>query len=107
MLNFVEVLLLALELGAALLVGYLLLLTAAAWRAPRNTPEVGTTASRFLVLIPAHNEERLLPGLLASLARLYYPAEQVRVHVIADNCSDQTVPIARGAGVAVHERHDL
>jgi cellulose synthase/poly-beta-1,6-N-acetylglucosamine synthase-like glycosyltransferase len=106
MLNFVEVLLLALEMGAALLVGYLLLLTGAAMRAPRNTPDIGTTASRFLVLIPAHNEERLLPGLLASLARLYYPAEYFRVHVIADNCSDQTAAIARAAGVMVHERRD-
>src|SRR5579859_2295128 len=107
MLPIVEVLLLALELSAALLVGYLLLLTGAALQAPRSTPDIGTTASRFLILIPAHNEERLLPGLLASLARLYYPPEHVHVHVVADNCFDKTVAIARAAGVTVHERRDV
>jgi len=107
MLILVEVLLLAVELGTAVLVGYLLLLTGAALRAPRSTPGIETIASRFLVLIPAHNEERLLPGLLASLTRLYYPAEHVHVHVIADNCTDQTAPCARAAGVAVHERCDM
>lgn len=53
------------------------------------------------VLIPAHNEEAPLPLTLASLAtQSHRPA---RVIVVADNCSDDTVEIARAAGVEVFE----
>ncbi|MCH8559582.1 glycosyltransferase family 2 protein [Nesterenkonia sp. DZ6] len=53
------------------------------------------------VLIPAHNEEASLPLTLSSLAaQSHRPA---RVIVVADNCSDDTVEIARAAGVEVFE----
>jgi cellulose synthase/poly-beta-1,6-N-acetylglucosamine synthase-like glycosyltransferase len=53
------------------------------------------------VLIPAHNEEASLPATLASLqAQSLRPA---RVIVVADNCTDRTVEIARAAGVEVFE----
>ncbi len=85
--------------------GYLLLLTLAAFRAPRSTPpRVGAPTSRFLLLIPAHNEARLLPSMLANLHALDYPAELYQIHVIADNCEDATAQIAREAGAVVHER---
>ena len=54
-------LLLLFQLLLAALVGYLLLLTIAAFRAPRQTPLAAEPQHRFLILIPAHNEERLLP----------------------------------------------
>src|SRR5437868_15412078 len=54
---------------------------------------------RFLFLIPAHNEELLLPACLESLRRLRYPVERFGIVVIADNCHDRTVAIARDAGV--------
>jgi cellulose synthase/poly-beta-1,6-N-acetylglucosamine synthase-like glycosyltransferase len=57
------------------------------------------------VLVPAHNEaagiERTIESILAQTA----PGD--RVVVIADNCSDETAPIARACGVEVVERHDL
>jgi 1,2-diacylglycerol 3-beta-glucosyltransferase len=108
--------LLVIELALALLVGYLLLLTGAACVAPRRTmpgraPAPGPAQNlapmgthRFLMLIPAHNEEVLLPQLLASLQAQAYPRTLFEVHVIADNCSDQTAELARGAGAIVHER---
>jgi 1,2-diacylglycerol 3-beta-glucosyltransferase len=100
-------LLLIVEIGLALIVGYLLLLTAAAWLAPRQTaPRNAAPTQRFLVLIPAHNEEQLLPSTLASLRALEYPAELFAVHVVADNCTDQTAAVARAAGAVVHERSD-
>lgn len=53
------------------------------------------------VLIPAHNEELLLPSTIASLlAQSYQPT---RVIVVADNCTDSTAQIAREAGVEVFE----
>jgi cellulose synthase/poly-beta-1,6-N-acetylglucosamine synthase-like glycosyltransferase len=51
------------------------------------------------ILIPAHNEEEGLPATLASLAAQTSPPAQVIV--VADNCSDATVDIARAAGVTV------
>ncbi len=104
---FIEYLALFWGLLLAFLVGYLLLLTVAAGLAPRVTSGIpAATPARFVILIPAHDEERLLPGLFASLAALRYPADSYRVHVVADNCSDRTAEIANAAGATVHERHD-
>jgi biofilm PGA synthesis N-glycosyltransferase PgaC len=53
------------------------------------------------VLIPAHNEERCLGATIASLRE--QSRQPDRVIVVADNCSDRTVDIARAAGVEVFE----
>lgn len=53
------------------------------------------------VLVPAHNEEQAIGATLASL-RKQEPAPD-RVVVVADNCTDRTVEIARGCGVEVIE----
>lgn len=53
------------------------------------------------VLVPAHNEEAVIAATLASLAEQHRPPD--RVVVIADNCTDATVSIARAAGADVHE----
>lgn len=105
-----QVILLAFEAILALLVLYLLVLTAAsaagAWRA-RRTQLSGSSRTRFLILVPAHNEEKLLPDLLANLAALDYPQKRYQVHVVADNCTDRTAELARRGGAVVHERTNL
>ena len=53
------------------------------------------------VLIPAHNEEASLPSTIASLQSQSHPPE--RILVVADNCTDATVALARRAGVEVVE----
>ena len=63
-------------------------------------------ATRFAVVVPAHNEEALLPRLLESLSAQDYPADRFSVHVIADNCSDATAETGRSHGAAVHERRE-
>jgi cellulose synthase/poly-beta-1,6-N-acetylglucosamine synthase-like glycosyltransferase len=60
----------------------------------------------FATLIPAHNEASTLPATLAALARLDYPADRVRVCVVADNCTDRTAAVARSAGAVCAERFD-
>jgi cellulose synthase/poly-beta-1,6-N-acetylglucosamine synthase-like glycosyltransferase len=91
----------------ALMVGYLLMLTGAAWFARRQTAGVSHNPDqRFAILVPAHNEERLLPSLLQSLADLEYPASLFSVHVVADNCTDRTAEYARQGGARVYERVD-
>ncbi|MCU0489981.1 MAG: glycosyltransferase [Chloroflexaceae bacterium] len=99
--------LLAVEIGLALLVGYLLLLTIAALFARRTTATHQSGAThRFAILIPAHNEERLLPILLENLHQLDYPRSLYSIHVVADNCTDNTAAAGRAAGATMHERHD-
>jgi cellulose synthase/poly-beta-1,6-N-acetylglucosamine synthase-like glycosyltransferase len=53
------------------------------------------------VLIPAHNEQVTLPLTLASLRGQSHRPE--RIVVVADNCTDDTVALARAAGVEVIE----
>lgn len=53
------------------------------------------------VLIPAHNEESRLGQTLASLRQQAPPPR--RIIVVADNCTDGTVELARTAGVEVIE----
>lgn len=88
-------------------VAYWVLLLSAHLVGRRTEPGYADPRTRFGVLVPAHNEELLLPDLLASLARQSYPSEMFRVIVVADNCVDSTAAIARREGVMVLERHDL
>jgi 1,2-diacylglycerol 3-beta-glucosyltransferase len=91
----------------ALLSLYLLLLTMASFFPARKPTREVQPMKRFAIMIPAHNEELLIGSLLASLRDLAYPVDLYEVHVVADNCSDATAGIVRGAGAQVHERHDL
>lgn len=90
--------LLALELALAIPALYLAVVTAAAlWasRRARMTAEPGGDWPRVVVLIPAHNEEELIGRLLTSLAQVDYPRDRYSVYVVADNCDDSTVEIAK------------
>ena len=90
------------------LVGYLVFLTVASFWAGRRTKlQSSQPITKFAILIPAHNEERLLPNLLNSLAHLDYPAHLFETYVVADNCTDQTASLAQSRGVNVHIRTDL
>ena len=59
---------------------------------------------RFVgVVVPAHNEQRLLPSCLASLRRAARALGGTPVHlvVVADACRDRTAQVARRCGAAV------
>ncbi|KAB8142420.1 glycosyltransferase [Chloroflexia bacterium SDU3-3] len=101
------ILLLIAEAACALIVDYLLMLTIAACFAARTTALARVQGQRrFLILVPAHNEEQLLPSTLENLRALDYPKDRYAVHVVADNCSDATAQVARDGGAVVHERFD-
>ena len=53
------------------------------------------------VIVPAHNEESLIQATLDSLLAQSHRPE--RIIVVADNCTDSTVEIARATGVEVVE----
>lgn len=74
-------------------------------RRERTTVEVNNLpTTRFLVLMPAHNEEVCLKSTLTSLLSTRYPKELVRIVVIADRCTDGTVVIAKEMGVECLDR---
>jgi cellulose synthase/poly-beta-1,6-N-acetylglucosamine synthase-like glycosyltransferase len=84
----------ALVLTCALLSGYLGALTLAGgrtWRAdiqPKNVRR-----RRFVIVVPAHDEEPVIARALESFSQLDYPTERHEVHVVADNCTDGTAAV--------------
>lgn len=61
---------------------------------------------RFVILVPAHNEEVGIAATLGSIKALDYPKNAYRVIVIADNCTDQTAKTSLACGAEVFERFD-
>jgi glycosyltransferase involved in cell wall biosynthesis len=70
-------------------------------------PDGPGVISSIGVVVPAHDEEELLPGCLAALreaaalAAAERPGLRVRIVVAADACSDGTAALAERAGAAV------
>lgn len=94
-----------LQIPSMLIVLYLDVLSVAAvvWR---RSPPPASRRRRFAILIPAHDEEVLLPRALRSIAELDYPHSLYDVHVVADNCTDHTAALAAAHGAMVHERRN-
>lgn len=94
--------------GLGLLNVYLLMLLAAAARGLRRAVPAANPGCqlRFVVLVPARDEERSIGEALASVHRLDYPAERFDAIVIADNCTDRTADVAVDCGATVWRRRD-
>ena len=60
---------------------------------------------RFLVLVPAHNEEKVIGDIIGNLNEMDYPRELYDFYIIADNCTDGTAEKARSLGANVIETH--
>jgi len=89
---------------AFLLCVFLAELVAGTFAVRRSGDTASALAHKVAILMPAHNEG-------ASIARFIEPlvpllGERVRLVVIADNCADDTAPVAQGAGATVIERHN-
>jgi 1,2-diacylglycerol 3-beta-glucosyltransferase len=85
--------------------GYLLVLAVAAFvRHPLGGR--GRPGTRLAILVPAHDEERLVARCVRSLLDQDYPAALRRVLVVADNCTDATAEVAAAAGAEVWTRTD-
>jgi cellulose synthase/poly-beta-1,6-N-acetylglucosamine synthase-like glycosyltransferase len=103
--HFVLVLALSIvALPAAAACLYLLVLTLLSAALP--TPAPSSRRLRFDIIVPAHNEEHVLANVIGSLQALDWPADQFRVVVVADNCTDATAAIATAAGAHVMQRID-
>jgi cellulose synthase/poly-beta-1,6-N-acetylglucosamine synthase-like glycosyltransferase len=60
---------------------------------------------KFLVLVPAHNEEAVIGGIVENLQSMDYPRELYDFYILADNCDDRTAEVARNMGANVLESH--
>ena len=87
--------------------GYLLLLAFGAIRSA-STPDTHarSPSTRFMIIIPAHNEISVIRATVSRLLAIEYPAHLFSIHIIADYCSDTTAEVARQAGAVVHERNE-
>jgi cellulose synthase/poly-beta-1,6-N-acetylglucosamine synthase-like glycosyltransferase len=84
---------------------YLALLSLAGWLPARR--DAGThLQGRIAIVVPAHDEAEVIEHTLANLLQIARQDGNTEVVVIADNCSDDTATLARGAGARVIERHD-
>ena len=71
------------------------------WVLMKSTEGVFHGEVTITALIPAHNEEDLIAATIRSL--MGQDRKPERVIVVADNCTDQTVAIARSLGIEVFE----
>lgn len=76
------------------------------WVPKRGYPKA-KRQHRIAVIIPAHNESKVIGNTIRSLfSKQTYPREFFDVIVCADNCTDDTAEIARAAGATVIYRKD-
>ena len=65
----------------------------------REKKEVDETALEYptcAILIPAHNEEKVIGATVASMLKLEYPKEKLRIIVINDGSTDSTKKVVEG-----------
>lgn len=99
-----SVLILSLSTGAVLYLYVLSIYGIIAFR--QGKKPAGRFDRKYIILIPAHNEELLISSTIESLRQNDYPENNFEIIVIADNCDDNTTGIAGEKGATVWERHD-
>ena len=70
--------------------------------APEDESLLGT--KEYAALICARNEEVVIGDLIDSIKNQTYPSDKVKVFVLADNCTDNTVQVAMEHGAVVYTR---
>jgi 1,2-diacylglycerol 3-beta-glucosyltransferase len=101
---FLELFVLLNLLVLSLAVAYLYLLAAVGFVGRKRRRDLDPSW-RYLVLIPAHNEEKQIQGTLEGLDRLLN-REAAKIVVVADNCEDGTADAVKTCGFTVLERDD-
>lgn len=85
---------------------HLLVLLLAAIRGRGQESPSAASGIRFAAVVPAHDEEQQITRTVRSIRASAYPADRLRVIVVADNCADRTAAVAGAEGVEVWERLD-
>ncbi len=87
-----------------LLPAFYLGLLALVARCQRKRPPEAKAHLSIAIVVPAHDEASQIGDTVKNLLAQDYPREAFAVHVIADNCSDDTARLAKSAGARVWER---
>lgn len=88
----------------ALLIGYHLFLSLLAVFSKDKQRFETSEKRKFAIVIPAHNEEKMIAKTIYSLNGLIYPKRLYDIIVVADNCTDETAKIAQNLEATVYER---
>lgn len=72
----------------------------------KEKPMLTDKKHRFIIALPANNEESVIGNLIKSLQMQDYDKSLYDIYVIADNCTDGTANVARENGAIVYERFD-
>ena len=56
---------------------------------------------KFLILIPARNEENIITYLIESLKKQNYPNDMYQIYVEPNNCTDKTESVSKKAGAKI------
>ncbi len=96
----------ALYIFTSLALIYLFILALTHWLGKISAPQGNLPSLKFALLIPAHNEETVLDKCLESTKNLNYYEHLYKTFVIADNCTDKTVEVAKQYKVEILERND-
>ena len=86
--------------------GYELIISLFSFVKLKDKPLLVNKNHKFILIIPAHNEEAVVGNLIGSLKELDYPKDKYDIQVIADNCTDKTEEIARNMGAKVFVRKE-
>jgi len=70
----------------------------------RKNKFAADAAPRLVVLIPAHNEQSIVSGIIEDVSSQINEGD--RIIVIADNCTDETASVSRSLGAEVFVRED-
>ncbi|TCP28977.1 cellulose synthase/poly-beta-1,6-N-acetylglucosamine synthase-like glycosyltransferase [Scopulibacillus darangshiensis] len=98
--NYVSFSLIIFQCLLILFWGYWLFISLFGFWEPRKLKEK-SPKKRFLLLIPAHNEETVIGSLVENLLNLDYPDKLYDILVIADNCTDTTPDLVHMLGASV------
>ncbi len=72
----------------------------------RARPVKSEKQNKFGIVICARNEENVIGQLIESIKMQDYPAELIKIFLVADNCTDDTAGVGRKHGAIVVEREN-
>ena len=85
---------------------YQLVISVCSFVKVKEKPLIDDRDHKFMAILPAHNEEKVIGNLVKSLKEQNYPKDLYDIYVIADNCTDNTAKVAKEAGAKVFERNE-
>lgn len=81
---------------------YFLIMASGVFIRKKNSVD-STKKNHFAILIAARNEELVIENLIKSLKKQNYPKSKYDIYVIINNCTDNTLIVAKKAGASIIE----